>query len=235
MHSIQLLSRSRLTPHQHTRVLRRRTDTGSQTRTSSRTTHYEIEPPAVSGHQPPPGRTQTSPGPGTILPGAPNPRRAFGHVHRPMGKGGVSGTTLGGPWMYLLGHRHRASLRVRLRLGRHCIRHPAWAVIQHHTPGYTPVPWTWHPNRDCPFRASNNRPETNPPHCTALARHTVQPHPGGHWRRHTVQPQPGGHWRRHTVQPQPGGGTGDDTQGTSTGHSRPIGRPTLPYTNIYIY
>jgi hypothetical protein len=90
MHSIQLLSRSRLTPHQHTRVLRRRTDTGSQTRTSSRTTHYEIEPPAVSGHQPPPGRTQTSPGPGTILPGAPNPRRAFGHVHRPMGKGGGS-------------------------------------------------------------------------------------------------------------------------------------------------
>jgi hypothetical protein len=103
MHSIQLLSRSRLTPHQHTRVLRRRTDTGSQTRTSSRTTHYEIEPPAVSGHQPPPGRTQTSPGPGTILPGAPNPRRAFGHVHRPMGKGGGLGNYIGGavdvpPW-----------------------------------------------------------------------------------------------------------------------------------------
>jgi hypothetical protein len=187
MHSIQLLSRSRLTPHQHTRVLRRRTDTGSQTRTSSRTTHYEIEPPAVSGHQPPPGRTQTSPGPGTILPGAPNPRRAFGHVHRPMGKGGVSGTTLGGPWMYLPGHRHRASLRVRLRLGRHCIRHPAWAVIQHHTPGYTPVPWTWHPNRDCPFRASNNRPETNPPplHCPGQTHSATTTAGGGHWRRHT--------------------------------------------------
>jgi hypothetical protein len=189
-----------------TRVLRRRTDTGSQTRTSSRTTHYEIEPPAVSGHQPPPGRTQTSPGPGTILPGAPNPRRAFGHVHRPMGKGGGLGNYIGGamdvpPWT------QAPRIRVRLGLGRHCTRHPAWAVIQHHTPGYTPVPWTWHPNRDCPFRASNNRPETNPP---------------------IALPWP------DTQCNYNGGGTGDDTQGTSTGHTRPIG-PAYPTGYIYMH
>jgi hypothetical protein len=125
--------------------------------------------------------------------------------------------------MYLLGHRHRASLRVRLRLGRHCIRHPAWAVIQHHTPGYTPVPWTWHPNRDCPFRASNNRPETNPPPIALPWPDTQCNHNRG--------------------------GTGEDTQcnhnrggALETTHRAPppgthgsLARPTLPYTYIYIY
>ena len=141
----------RLTPHQYTRVLRRRTDTGSQTRTSSSTTHYEIEPPAVPGHQPPPGRTQTSPGPGTILPGAPNPRRAFGRVHRPMG-GGSLGTTLGGPWMYLPGHKHRASGCASGWAGATFAIWPGLRLSTPHTPGYTPVLGTWHPNRDCPFK-----------------------------------------------------------------------------------
>jgi hypothetical protein len=185
----------KLTPHQHTRVLRRRTDTGSRTRTSSSTTHYEIEPPAVPGHQPPPGSTQTSPGPGTILPGAPNPRRAFGHVHRPKGEGGL-GTTMGGPWKYLPGHRHHASPGVRLRLGRHCTSHSAWADIPRtHARAY---PHT----RDLATqltgtaRASNNRPEANPP--IALTRLDTQ---CNHNR----------------------GDTGDDTQSTSTGHSRRMG------------
>ena len=70
--------RSKLTRHTRTRVLRRRKDTGSQTRASSRTTHYELAPPAVPGPPASPGRIhQTRPGHYTsrgILTGTPHLR-----------------------------------------------------------------------------------------------------------------------------------------------------------------
>jgi hypothetical protein len=111
-------------------------------------------------------------------------------------------------------------IRVRLRLGRHCIRHPAWAVIQHHTPGYTPVPGTWHPDRDCPFRASNNRPETNPLHCPGQT-HSATTTGGALEKTHSATTTGGGALETTHRAPPPG------THGS-------LARPTVPYTNICI-
>ena len=77
--------RSKLTRHTRTRVLRRRKDTGSQTRTSSRTTRYELAPPAVPGPPALPGRLR-QPRPGYFTSRGFSPH-TFGHVHRPMGGG----------------------------------------------------------------------------------------------------------------------------------------------------
>ena len=134
---------SKLTRHKRTRVLRRRKDTGSQTRTSSRTTRYELAPPAVPGPPAPPGRIH-HPRPGVLhfpglLTGTPHLRACSSANGR-----GVTGLHAGqhndprssliatgipkGPGRVCLGSR-----------GRHCIRHLAWAAIPHHTPGYSPI------------------------------------------------------------------------------------------------
>ena len=134
----------KLTPHQHTRVLRRRIATGSQTRTFSRTTHYEIEPPTVTGHKP---RRQNAPAPARVLyfPGLLTPAAPSGMFIGQKERGvselqweGHGSTSLDTGTTHHLGYASGwagTALAIRPGLTYHA-----------HTPGRTPTLGTWQPS-----------------------------------------------------------------------------------------
>ena len=97
-------------------------------------------------------------------------------------------------------------IRVRLRLGRRYIRHLAWAqAVTPHTPGYTPARGPGIPTGTALLRASNKRPEANPPlHCPGQTHSATTT--GGELETTHRAPLPGTHG--------------------------PLARPTLPDTYI---